>query len=349
MHWRYLCIASLLGISLPYTSTDIDIKFPKNCYGVEVIAKRSITLDKYPYNVCRCGNLYKGSKMSKSTILNYILKILGTKSDRDKLFPDILHDTDAYIVIMFTIGNRKSRETVTINISDILNKDFTNFWTKKFLSTVNVSRNIPYSSKNGCIRYSNDNIYCVNVLSKHIDNKKLSKYIDLYIKHHEKYNDEQTYYLLNTKFVDYIDKQHFSKRDTGNPFYLIRSKSMSNKKINKLLEERREKDNDIKLHEIHSKILRKTHYNGDDIDRIIDQSNNIYHYDTTLDTSDMTSLFLTYSNLYYIRNREDIFKRLFILFVLIMKRIDNNYWIKEKDNCSYFATSCKLLEALSIT
>ena len=124
---------------------------------------------------------------------------------------------------------------------------------------------------------------------------------------------------------------------------------MSSRKINKLLEERREKDNDIKLHEIHSKILRKTHYNGDDIDRIINQSNNIYHYDTTLDTRDMTSLFLTYSNLYYIRNREDIFKRLFILFVLIMKRIDNNYWIKEKDNYSYFSTSCKLLEALSIT
>lgn len=356
MHWKYLCITSLLGINISYTLDDISLDFPKHCYGISVVVKRSITLDKWPYNINKCGSIYKGSSISKSNILDYILKILRSKTDKDKFFSDIIQDINAYITILFTVGNRINNNTkeIRINVSDIMNKDFKKFWTDKFLSTFNVSKNIPHSNTNGLIRYSKDNssnIYCVSVLSNYLDKKKLSKYIDHYIKEHEKYDCESIYYLLNCKFVDSIDKHHFRRRDHNNPFHIMRSRSISNKKLERLILDRQYLESNINLHELHSKMFKKVYDNNvniDGIDRIINQSVNLFHYDSTLETKDMASLFSMYSNLYYIRNREDIFKRLFMLFVLIMRRMDNNYWLKEVDKVSYFSTSCKVLEALSI-
>lgn len=435
MDWQYLSVCSVLGINIRYSPEDININFPKNCFGIIVTIRRGKKLNKYPIDIHGISKIWKyPNSIPKNRILMYIVKCSykAYNDARSKYFEDILFDRKATIEVSFMVNNIEKVfnnydqtkglliskndkyidsyspnsfesgsgwinikkyitekhgdgkiefysfpiQTVIIDISDIFDKyDFTNFWVKKLSSNLNIKSKIPYSLKDNNIRYyrsiSFDNMYCINSLLKYKNmlDKKVIHNIESIIKQYTinyKIHDMSTLFYLSNNVNDQdiinyfynkssnlsVDNNRFSE---GEILLTLSEKFDSNvidldKKIDYVLENRKV-NTDNKEYNLHSLLFRSYVYKGGvikDIRRIIDQTINTFHFDTLLDTEEMVLLFETFCALHSIVKDDRLFKRIWLLFILIMRKINTNYWIQNKDGTCIFTTTCRMLNALSL-
>lgn len=421
MDWKYLSICSLLKINIRFQDEDINMNFPKNCFGVNTTIKRSKNLNKYPFDIHGSSTHFSNSVINKNKILEYIIRTskeaYGDK--KSNYFEDILFDRNAYVEVIFMINDTKklhlydrkkgilsgkniylpdaypegiglvdikkdlgedifqfSVKKFDFSIIEIFNeKSFTDFWVNKIFS--NIKNIIPTTIKNNIIKYNRSkkltNIRCIDTILKHSNNKKVISNCNNFIKesvsNYKEYNLEYLSILIehttDVNVIDYFYNECLKNVDKNSPdisneeILLILSEKFKDnftyidRKINTTIVDRRF-NYDIKIHNLHSRIFKNFILKGGIIEdklikTIINQSINCFYFDNLLETKDLILLFECYVNLYLIKEDERLSNRIWILFVFIMKRVNNNYWINDKNAECSFDDLCLFINVLYLS
>ena len=126
MHWKYLVISSILNIGISYENDQIDIDFPKNCFGVFVTIKRSEKLEQWPKDVHGCIGYWSKNNLDKTRILDKLISVShkeSFKDERSKYFKSLLFDRNAVVEVNFLLNDLKKVTTFNNNLGVILEKE----------------------------------------------------------------------------------------------------------------------------------------------------------------------------------------------------------------------------------